>query len=78
MLNAQIPAAAPEVVALASAIADVIVSVKAKGAVLADLEAALPDLLLAGAAISNIGADVKLAHNQAFVAFAIGQALEPA
>lgn len=78
MLAAQIPAAAPEVVALASAIADIITSAVAKGSVLADLEAALPDLLAAGQSYANIGADAKLAHNQVFALYAIAQAFEPA
>lgn len=78
MLPAQMPAAASEVVALASAIVDVIAAAKSGGSALADAEAALPDLIAAASAIANIGADIKLAHNQAFLIYAVAQAFEPA
>ena len=79
MLPNQIPAAAPEIVALASAIADVIVAAKKPGSTaLGDASAALPDLIASAAAIANIGVDIKKPENQAFVIYAIAQALEPA
>lgn len=79
MLPAQMPTAAPEVVALASALADVLIASKTTGSsALGDAEAALPDLLAAAGSLVNIGADIKLAHNQAYIIWAIAQALEPA
>lgn len=77
MLPSQIPVADPEVVALASGLADILVSVKAKGTVLQDVEAALPDLLAAGQGVQNIGVDIKKPANQAYIVWAIAQALEP-
>lgn len=78
MLPNQIPAADPEIVGLGSALSDLIVSIKAKGTVLADLSAMLPDLLAAGAAVSNIGADILKPANQVYLLWSLAQALEPA
>lgn len=77
MLPNQIPAAAPEVVALASAIVDVVKAAKTPGSTaLGDASAALPDLIAAAGSIQNIGADLKKPENQAFVAYAIATAFE--
>lgn len=76
MLPAQIPAANDEVVALGSALSDVIKSVKAKGSVLADAQAALPGLMAAVGGIGNLGADLKKPENQAYLAWAIASSLE--
>lgn len=77
MLPAQIPAAAPEVVALGSAIADVIASAKGGGSALADAEAALPDLMAAIGGAASFGVDLKKPENQAYLGWAVAQALEP-
>lgn len=77
MLPAQIPAAASEVVALGSAIGDVIASVKAGGSLLQDAQAALADLIAAGTGIGSIGADIKKPENQVFFLYALLLALEP-
>lgn len=77
MLPNQIPAAAPEVVALGSAVSDIVAAAKSGGSVLADVEAALPDLIAAAGSISNLGVDMKKPENQAYMGWAIAQALEP-
>lgn len=73
MLPAAIPAPAPEVQDLASALADVLAALKAGSGALAAAESALPDLLAASQSISNIGADIKKPENQAYLAWAILQ-----
>lgn len=78
MLPNQIPAASPEVVALTSAIVDVLTAIKAGQGGLAAAEAALPDLLAAAQTVSSIGVDIKLPQNQAFIAYGIAQVYEPA
>ena len=77
MLPSQIPAADPEIVALASGLADVITSVMAKGTLIQDLESGLTDFLAAGQAVANVGVDIKKPANQAYIAWALAQALEP-
>lgn len=78
MLGNQIPAADPEIVALASAIVDVVTAAKQPGSnALKDAEAALPDLIAAANGIQNIGADIKKPANQAFIVYALAFAFEP-
>ena len=79
MLPSQPPAAAPEIVALTSAIVDVITAAKQTGSTaLGDAQAALPDLIAAANGIANVGVDIKKPENQAFIIWGIAQALEPA
>lgn len=77
MLPNQIPAADPEIVAVASAISDVIVALKAGQNALQAGEAALPDLLAASTALANAAVDIKKPANQAFLAYSVAAALEP-
>lgn len=77
MLPAQIPTAAPEIIAIGSALSDVIGAIKAKKSALEDAQAALPGLISAMAGISNVGADLKKPENQVYLLWAIVQALEP-
>jgi hypothetical protein len=77
MLPSQIPAAAPEVVGLGSALAAVITSVKSGGTIVQDISVAVEGLSAAAAGFSAIGDDVKKPENQAYLAWAIAQALEP-
>lgn len=77
MLPAQIPAAAPEVVALGSALNDFLKAIKSGGNVLAAAQAAEGDLLAAIASIGNIGSDIKHIHNQVYLGWAVGQVYEP-
>lgn len=77
MLPNQIPAAAPEIVAVGSAIADVITALKSGKNGLQAGEAALPDLLAASSGLQNAGVDIKKPENQAYLAWAVAQALEP-
>lgn len=76
MLKSQIPAAAPEVVALGSAIADVLGALHEGKGSLDAAKSALPDLLAASETAKNIGADIKLAHNQVYLGWAILQVYE--
>jgi hypothetical protein len=63
---------------LGDAIAAVIKQAKVPGSTLIqDAEAALPPLLAAAASIANIGADIKLPENQAYIIYAVLGALEP-
>lgn len=78
MLPAQIPAADPEIVAVSSALADVISGVKNKQNGIQVAETALADLSTAFTNIQNAGVDIKKPANQAHLAWAIAQALEPA
>jgi hypothetical protein len=77
MLPNQIPAADPEIVAVGSAISDVITALKSHQNALQAGEAALPDLLAASTSLQNAAVDIKKPANQAYLAWAIAQALEP-
>lgn len=76
MLPAQIPAAAPEVQALGSALNDFLSAIKSGKSVLESAAAAEADLLAGIGSAGNIGTDIKLAHNQAFLAYSIAKVYE--
>ena len=76
MLADQIPAPSQEVKALTSALADVLSSLKQGQGALAAAQAALPDLIAAAGNVANIGANIKLPHNQAYIAWGIAQVYE--
>lgn len=77
MLPSQIPAAAPEVVALGSAINDFLAAVKSGKSVIEAAQAAEGDALAAATSgIANIPADIKQAHNQAYLGWAVASAYE--
>jgi hypothetical protein len=79
MLPNQIPAADPEIVALGSAINDVVMAAKATGSTaLGDAEAALPDLVQAFGNIANVGVDIQKPANWAFIVYSLGLAFAPA
>lgn len=77
MLPSQIPAADPEIVAAGSALADIVAGIKAGQTPVQIGTAALSDLSTAFANIQNAGVDIKKPQNQAFLGWAIAQALEP-
>lgn len=77
MLANQIPAAATEVVAFGSAIADLIADIKAGKTAMQDVEDTLADLVAGASGLQNVGADIVKPENQVFLVYAIAQALEP-
>lgn len=77
MLQSQIPAAQPEVQALGSSLYDFLSAIKAGKTPVEAAESAGGDLLSAVNGASNIGTDIKLAHNQVYLAWAIIQVYEP-
>lgn len=76
MLPNQIPAAAPEVQALGSALYDFLSAIKSGKTALEAAQAAEADLLAAIGSVANIRSDIKLAHNQAFLAYSIASVYE--
>lgn len=77
MLPGQIPAAAPEVAALGSALNDFLSAMNKGQSAIAAAETAGVELLAASNGIQRIGADIKLPHNQVYLAWAIIQVYEP-
>lgn len=77
MLPAQIPAPAPEVAALGIALNDFLAAIKS-GKSVAEAAVAIEGdaLTLATSGISKIGADISMAHNQAYLAFSIASVYE--
>lgn len=76
MLPAQVPAPAAEVQALGQALNVMLSDIKAGKAITVIATDALPSLLAAATAFQNLGADAKLAANQAYLAYSIAAAYE--
>jgi hypothetical protein len=77
MLPSTIPAPQPEVAAVGSALFDFLTALKSGQSAIAAAEAAGGDLLAAANSLEQIGADIKLPHNQAYLGWAIAQVYEP-
>lgn len=77
MLPNQIPAAAPEVVALGSALNDVLTAVKGGKTWIEAIQSAEGDALAAATSgISNLGTDIKQAHNQVYLGWSVASVYE--